>query len=79
MSETEFGVRPGESGFKPNLWIDVTSYIEKKIEIMKMYAGEMGEHPFPRSASNIRALATMRGARSGKQSAEAFLILQEFK
>ena len=46
---------------------------------MKMYAGEMGEHPFPRSASNIRALATLRGARSGKQAAEAFMILQEIQ
>ena len=53
------------------------SYIDKKTEIMKMYAGEMSEHPSPKNASNIRALATLRGARSGKQAVETFMILQE--
>jgi LmbE family N-acetylglucosaminyl deacetylase len=79
LSETEFGVRPGVSGFNPNLWVDVTDYIDKKIEIMKVYEGEVGEHPFPRSERNIRALATVRGARAGQQSSEAFMVLQEFK
>ena len=77
LSETEFGVRAEISGFKPNLWINITDQIDKKIKIMKMYEGEMGEHPFPRSERSIRALAIVRGARCGQQSAEAFMILQE--
>jgi N-acetylglucosamine malate deacetylase 1 len=79
LSETEFGISPEVSGFRPNLWVDISSYMVQKIEIMKMYEGEMGEHPFPRSERNIRALATVRGARSGQQSAEAFMILEELR
>ncbi|MBF0231441.1 MAG: PIG-L family deacetylase [Desulfamplus sp.] len=78
LSETEFSIRPAnESHFTPNLWIDVSRFIEKKIEIMEMYKGEMGKHPFPRSEKNIRALSTFRGAFAGVEAAEAFMNLIE--
>jgi len=77
LSETEFNVRPDNAVFRPNLWIDISGYLEKKIEIMRMYDGEMGEFPFPRSDTNIRALATYRGALAGVQAAEAFVSLKE--
>ncbi len=77
LSETEFGITPESSGFRPNLWIDITEHLEKKIMIMKKYKGEMGKHPFPRSERNINALATIRGATAGVEAAEAFLSLKE--
>jgi N-acetylglucosamine malate deacetylase 1 len=77
LSETEFSLRPNDNCFNPNLWVDIGDYLEKKIEIMKMYDGEIGEHPFPRSARNIRALATYRGAVAGVSAAEAFVSLKE--
>jgi hypothetical protein len=52
-------------------------WIEKKIEIMRLYESEIGEHPFPRSAEVIRALARLRGAQSGFLSAEAFMVVKE--
>ena len=78
ISETEFGLRPGEPGFKPNLWINISGYLEKKIEIMNIFTGEVGVHPFPRSERNIKALATFRGATAGCEYAEAFMSLSEF-
>ena len=77
LSETEFGVRPDDVGFKPNLWIDISNYLDQKIEIMQLYKGEMVEHPFPRSEKNIRALATLRGATVGVDAAESFISLKE--
>ena len=44
---------------------------------MKIYKSEIREHPFPRSAKNIRALATFRGATAGIEYAEAFMVLKE--
>ena len=76
LSETEFGVRPDDVGFKPNLWIDISNYLDQKIEIMQLYKGEMAEHPFPRSEKNIRALATLRGATVGVDAAESFISLK---
>ena len=75
LSETEFSIKPSDTGFKPNLWIEVGDHLDHKIEIMKLFRGEMGEHPFPRSERNIRALATFRGATAGVEAAEAFLSL----
>ena len=77
LSETEFSVRTASGDFKPNCWVNITDYIEEKIQIMKIYRDEMGEPPFPRSEKNIRALATLRGATVGHQAAEAFMILKE--
>jgi len=78
LSETEFGLRPDDVGFKPNLWIDISNYLDQKIEIMQLYKGEIAEHPFPRSEKNIRALATLRGATVGVDAAESFISLKEF-
>lgn len=75
LSETEFSIRPDDPGFKPNFWVDMTDFLDRKIELMKLYAGEMGEHPFPRSEQNIRALSTFRGGVAGVIAAEAFLSL----
>lgn len=77
LSETEFGAALPGQGFSPNVFIDISNYLEKKIEIMKMYHGEMGEHRFPRSEENMRALATLRGAISGVKYAESFMLLKE--
>ncbi len=77
LSETEFGLRPDDHGFKPNLWIDISNYLEKKIGIMRLYESELGQHPFPRSEENIRALATFRGATAGVRFAEAYISVKE--
>jgi LmbE family N-acetylglucosaminyl deacetylase len=77
LSETEFGLRPGVPPFHPTRFVDITQQIEQKIEIMGIFAGEMGAAPFPRSADSIRALATYRGAVAGKLAAEAFMVLRE--
>ncbi|OGO25257.1 MAG: GlcNAc-PI de-N-acetylase [Chloroflexi bacterium RBG_16_52_11] len=77
LSETEFALRPDGAIFRPNLWVDISAHLERKIEIMELYAGEMGEHPFPRSAQNIRALAGYRGTTAGCLAAEAFMSLKE--
>ena len=77
LSETEFSPFDGENNFTPNVFVDISNFIDKKIEIMKIYKSEIGEHPFPRSEKNIRALATYRGASSGFNYAESFILIKE--
>ena len=77
LSETEFCLSGAGCGFVPNLWIDISSYLEEKIEIMRLYIDEVGKHPFPRSEKNIVALATLRGATAGVEAAESFISLKE--
>jgi N-acetylglucosamine malate deacetylase 1 len=76
LSETEFAPALAENQFLPNYFVDITDYMERKIALLKYYASEMGEHPFPRSVANVRALAHFRGATAGVQQAEAFQLLK---
>lgn len=79
LSETDFGLRPDDPGFRPNLYEDITGYLDRKISIMSKFDGEMGEFPFPRSEECLRALATLRGAQANCNAAEAFMTLKEIR
>ncbi len=79
LSETEFGIRPDDPGFRPNLFIDMDGLLERKIELMGLFAGEMAPFPFPRSGECIKALAMLRGSQAGVAAAEAFMILKEIR
>ena len=79
LSETDFGLRPDDRGFRPNLYEDISGYLDQKISIMSLFDGELGEFPFPRSEECLRALATLRGAQANCQAAEAFMILKEIR
>lgn len=76
-SETEFSLTGWAGAFSPDSYSDITPYLSKKIALMKIYKGELGEHPFPRSIDNIKALATCRGSSAGLHYAEAFKIVKE--
>jgi len=77
-SETEFSFVENRV-FRPNVFVNISLYINDKIEVMKIYANEMGEYPFPRSEKTLRALAILRGSQSGFDSAEAFELVYERK
>lgn len=76
ISETEFAPALPERVFQPNYFVDITDHFSEKVDIMKIYESELGEHPFPRSIKNIEALATFRGASVGVRHAEAFQLIK---
>jgi LmbE family N-acetylglucosaminyl deacetylase len=76
ISETEFAPAIPERVFQPNYFVDISKYLQKKNQIMKIYESEIGEHPFPRSLRNIEALAIFRGAIAGVEYAEAFQMVK---
>lgn len=76
ISETEFAPALNERAFVPNYFVNISEFVDKKDEVMKIYASELGMHPFPRSIKNIRALSTFRGATAGVEHAEAFQLLK---
>jgi LmbE family N-acetylglucosaminyl deacetylase len=77
LSETEFAPALPCASFTPNVYVDITDYLDQKIEIMKLYETELMEEPYPRSISSIEALARFRGSRAGVKYAEAFRLLYE--
>lgn len=79
LSETEFAPSFPSSSFLPNVYVDITPYMDRKLEIMSIYESELMAEPFPRSLSSIQALARVRGSRAGVMYAEAFQLLFEKK
>ena len=63
--------------FVPHCLVDITPYLEKKLEIMSLYETETHPDPMPRGSSAIRALARTRGATVNVEYAEAFMLIRE--
>lgn len=76
LSETEFSPAIAGHAFTPNVFVNITSFIGKKIEAIQIYKSEIQEHPFPRSIENIKALALHRGATAGVKFAESFMLVK---
>jgi LmbE family N-acetylglucosaminyl deacetylase len=76
ISETEFAPALPEKAFIPNYYVDITDYIDRKLEIMEVFESEIAPPPFPRSLENIRAVAHYRGASVGVHYAEAFQLIK---
>lgn len=77
LSETEFAPAIRNNAFVPNVFNDITPFMGKKLEIMKLFSTEQMEEPLPRAMSTIRALGRYRGSRIGVEYAEAFMLLFE--
>ena len=77
LSETDFATSPDINAFTPNVFIDISEFLQEKLQIMQIYKSEMGLFPFPRSEKSIIALAQIRGAAAGCEAAEAFMLLKE--
>ena len=77
LSSTEAAAPSLVRAFVPNVYSDITPYLERKIEIMNIFKTEQQDDLFPRGDSAIRALARFRGATIGVEYAEAFQLIRE--
>lgn len=75
LSETEWGqnINP----FIPNLYVDISKNIDKKLESMKAFRTELKKCPHPRSLEIIEALSKKRGSEAGLKFSEAFIVIRE--
>lgn len=73
LSETEWGKEP----FIPNVYVDISKYLMKKIIAMHCYDSELKSNPHPRSVSGITSLARKRGSEVNVPYAEAFVLVRE--
>jgi len=78
LSSTEWQT-VGLSPFMPNVFVDITGYIETKRKVLNTYCDEMREEPHSRSIDNVINLAKVRGCSVGVKYAEAFISLRELK
>jgi len=75
LSSTEWQT-PGYLPFTPNVFIDITDYINIKEQVLKSYSNEMRRSPHSRSIDNVIRLNALRGNSIGIDYAEAFMLIR---
>ena len=65
--------------FSPNMFVDIESFMNRKIKALAVYKSEVKKYPHPRSGKGIKIYALFRGLMCGKKCAEAFEIIKEIK
>jgi LmbE family N-acetylglucosaminyl deacetylase len=69
--------RYGYGTFSPNVYVDISSFLEKKLQIMSAYDTEIKKWPHPRSVEGLTIIAKERGLAVGVNSAECFELVRE--
>ncbi len=77
LSSTEAAPAQYKRHFMPTVYSDISAYLERKIDILNLFATEAQPDPLPRGASAIQAQARYRGASVGTEYAEAFMLIRE--
>jgi len=75
LSSTEWNT-PGVEAFSPNVFIDITDYIDIKKQVLEVYSEEMHQPPHSRSIDNALRLNALRGNSVGVDYAEAFELIR---
>lgn len=78
VSSTEWNFA-GCGSFRPNVYINVEKYFEKKLEAIRCYQSELRDYPHPRSVKVLECKAMSWGSVVGRKYAEAFMLLRSVK
>ncbi|MFO0549226.1 MAG: PIG-L deacetylase family protein [Polyangiaceae bacterium] len=76
-SSTEWTPPGLAAPFAPNVFIDISAHLEKKLEAMSCYTSELRPAPHPRSTEALRDRAAYWGQIITRRYAEAFVLARE--
>ncbi len=79
IPSSEWGFSQINSGFHPNVFVDIETTLHSKIDAMKKYSSEVREFPHPRSIEMILSSCKYWGGMSGVRSAEVFELVRILK
>jgi LmbE family N-acetylglucosaminyl deacetylase len=77
MSETNWNAPYLSPSFVPNLFVDISGTLDRKLKAMQMFASQLRDFPHERSLEALKALAVVRGATVHLPAAEAFVIIRQ--
>lgn len=77
ISETDFAPALPENIFIPNVFVDVSHFMDRKLEILGIFSSELLEEPFTRSIGTMKAYNRYRGSQINCQYAECFMLIKE--
>lgn len=76
VSSTEWAFGGTSALFKPNVFRELGSHLDRKLAALDEYSQELRAWPHPRSIDGVRTLAQVRGSAAGVDSAEAFMLVR---
>ena len=79
LSETGINLPNTENAFIPNVYEDITYYIEGKLKAISYYKSQIQDFPDLRSPVAVEALAKFRGATINVKAAESFMLIREVR
>ena len=79
LSETGWNIPNTVNEFIPNVYEDISDFLDTKIKAMEIFKTQLAEYPNARSVGAIEALARYRGSTVSVQAAEAFSLIREIK
>jgi LmbE family N-acetylglucosaminyl deacetylase len=77
VSETDWYAASITPPFVPNVFVDITPHVDKKLEACALYASQIQPAPHQRSIEALRALSITRGHAMGLRHAEAFMLVRQ--
>ncbi|MDU4586274.1 MULTISPECIES: PIG-L deacetylase family protein [Clostridium] len=77
LSETEISPQFQENIFIPNVFSDISEYMDDKLKLLSIYETELQEIPLPRNKESILALGRYRGCSACVKYAEAFMLVRD--
>lgn len=79
LSETGWNIPNVQNEFIPNVYVDISEYLPKKLKAISLFKTQLSPFPNPRSIEAIEALAKYRGSTVNVKAAEAFSLVREIK
>lgn len=77
LSETNWSAPYLTPSFLPNVYVDISDVLERKLQAMACFTSQLRAFPNERSLEALRALALHRGATVFRDAAEAFVLVRE--
>lgn len=75
-SSTEWQKKDSSMIFCPHKYVDISAYIDEKLEILSLYKDEIRDFPHPRSLHWVRVLSEFRWMEVWYSYAEAFEVIR---
>lgn len=77
VSETNWAAPGLTPTFAPNVHVDITAGLERKLAAFASFRSQVQAFPHERSVEALRALARVRGSTVHAEAAEAFVLIRE--
>jgi N-acetylglucosamine malate deacetylase 1 len=77
VSETNWSTPSLSPPFHPNVTVDISATLNRKLAAFACYVSQQSTFPNERSAQALEALAAVRGATVHRVAGEAFLLIRE--